>query len=176
MLIRSAWKLTLAESAVLPRSYGLELVKNLHKRMNWPMGSEAIADISYSGILGSVAVSKEVLTFRAGEEYELILCGLQDSSAQAIAQLNLTPTINLLGATFEVSDRQDEITSYEELYTLRVANEPEADRQFNLEFLTPTAFAQQGTHLPLPSPVPLGKRSYCAASGSHSRSLQRDRS
>ena len=41
----------------------------------------------------------------------------------------------------------------EQLYTTHVAQEPEPVRQFDLQFLTPTAFAQHNLQLPLPVPT-----------------------
>lgn len=153
MLIRSTWTLSLSEKAVLPRSYQLELVKQLHERMSLEMGSEKIPSISYSGIIGSCSVSKEFLTFHPDGFYSLALCGLHERAAKAIASLNLSPSLEFLGAKFDVINREDETTSYEQLYTSLVANEPEPIRRFDLHFTTPTAFAQQSIHLPLPVPA-----------------------
>ena len=58
-----------------------------------------------------------------------------------------------MGAKFDVVNREDDITSYEELYHTLVAAEPEPVRRFNLNFTTPTAFAQNRTYLPLPVPT-----------------------
>jgi CRISPR-associated endoribonuclease Cas6 len=153
MLIRSTWTLSLSDAAILPRSYQLELVKQLHERMSLEMGSKTIPSISYSGIIGSCSASKEFLTFHPDEFYSLSLCGLQERAAKAIASLNLSPSIEFLGAKFDVINREDETTSYEQLYTSLVANEPEPVRRFDLHFTTPTAFAQQSIHLPLPVPA-----------------------
>jgi CRISPR-associated endoribonuclease Cas6 len=153
MLIRSTWTLSLSEATVLPRSYQLELVKQLHERMGLEMGSETIPSISYSGIIGYCSSAKDFLTFHPEEFYSLSLCGLQEGSAKAIASLNLPCSLEFLGAKFNVINREDETTSYEQLYTTLVANEPEPVRRFDLHFTTPTAFAQQGVHLPLPVPA-----------------------
>ncbi|MDF5733479.1 MAG: CRISPR system precrRNA processing endoribonuclease RAMP protein Cas6 [Rhizonema sp. PD38] len=151
MLIHSTWILSVSEPTVLPRSYGLELVKQLHQKLGLEMGSETIPSTSYSGILGFYSTSKDFLTFHPDEFYKLSLCGLQEVAAKAIASLELE-SLEFLGAKFNIINREDETTSYEELYTTLVANEPEPVRQFNLKFLTPTAFAQSSTHLPLPVP------------------------
>jgi len=153
MLIRSTWTLSLSEAAVLPRSYQLELVKQLHERMGLEIGSETIPSISYSGIIGYCSSAKDFLTFHPEEFYSLSLCGLQEGSAKVIASLNLSSSVEFLGAKFNVINREDETTSYEQLYTTLVANEPEPVRRFDLRFNTPTAFAQQGVHLPLPVPT-----------------------
>jgi CRISPR-associated endoribonuclease Cas6 len=153
MLIRSTWTLTVAEPTVLPRSYSLELVKDLHRRMGLEIGGEGIPATTYSGILGYCSNSKDFLTFNPEEFYTLSLCGLQERTAKAIANLNLSSTLEFLGATFTVVDREDTITSYETLYQTLVASEPEPPRRFQLEFLTPTAFAQNRTYLPLPVPT-----------------------
>lgn len=151
MLIRSTWTLTVAEPMVLPRSYGVELVKELHRRMGLELGGE-MPSVTYSGLLGNCAASREFLTFHPGEFYQLCLSGLQEPAAKAIANLDLVSPLNFLGATFEPIDRQDEITSYETLYHAIVAAEPEPIKRFELKFLTPTAFAQDRLYLPLPLP------------------------
>jgi CRISPR-associated endoribonuclease Cas6 len=152
MLIRSTWTLSLSEPIVLPRSYRLELVKLLHERMGLEMGGEAIPPISYSGIVGYCLAHQDFLTFNPDEFYTFSLCGLQEKAAKAITFLNLS-SLEFLGAKFEVINRENEVTSYEQLYTTLVANEPEPVRRFDLQFITPTAFAQGGIHLPLPVPA-----------------------
>ncbi|MBW4615246.1 MAG: CRISPR system precrRNA processing endoribonuclease RAMP protein Cas6 [Desmonostoc vinosum HA7617-LM4] len=152
MLIHSTWTLGVSESTVLPRSYGLELVKQLHQQLYIEMGSEAIPSISCSGIMGLKSTSKDFVTFHPEEFYKLSICGLQQVSAKAISHLNLSDSLEFLGAKFNIVNREDETTSYEELYTELVANEPEAIRRFDLQFLTPTSFAQGGVSLPLPVP------------------------
>lgn len=153
MLIRSTWILNVSESTVLPRSYGLELVKQLHKELDLEMGGETIPPIAFSGILGLSTITKDFLIFHPEEFYRLSLCGLQDITAKTISVLNLSESLEFLGAKFNIINREDEITSYEELYTTLVANEPEPVRRFDLQFLTPTAFAQGSTPLPLPVPA-----------------------
>jgi CRISPR-associated endoribonuclease Cas6 len=152
MLICSTWTLTVAEPIVLPRSYSLELVKNLHHRMGLEIGGEATSSTTYSGILGYCSGSKDFLTFNPEELYTLSLCGLQESTAKAIATLDLGDRLELLGTTFEVGDRTNETTSYETLYQTLVANEPEPIQQLRLQFVTPTAFSQGKIYLPLPLP------------------------
>lgn len=153
MLICSTWKLTVDEPMVLPRSYGLELVKLLHQKMNLEIGSEAIPTTTYAGILGRCTASKDFLTFHPGEDYYIRLSALQETSSQAIASLKLSPALQFLGVTFNVVDRQDEVTSYEDLYHSYVVSEQELNREFQVEFLTPTAFSQNGLQLPLPVPM-----------------------
>ncbi|MBH8561131.1 CRISPR system precrRNA processing endoribonuclease RAMP protein Cas6 [Nostoc sp. CENA67] len=152
MLIHSTWTLNVSESTVLPRSYSLELVKQLHQKLGLEMGGEAIPAVSYSGIIGLISTSREFATFHPEEFYQLSLCGLNEVSAKAISHLNLSNYLEFLGAKFNIINREDEITSYEELYTTLVANEPEPIRRFDLRFLTPTTFAQGSTNLPLPVP------------------------
>ncbi|MBA3924044.1 MAG: CRISPR system precrRNA processing endoribonuclease RAMP protein Cas6 [Nostocaceae cyanobacterium] len=151
-MIRSTWTLSVSEPTVLPRAYGLELVKQLHQQLGMEIGGEAIPATSYSGILGFYSTSRDFLTFHPEEFYKLSLCGLQESAVKAIASLELAQPIEFLGAKFNVINRENEISSYEELYTTLVANEPEPVRRFDLQFITPTAFAQGGTNLPLPVP------------------------
>lgn len=150
MLIRSTWTLSLSDAAVLPRAYHLELVKELHRRLGLEVGSETLPSVGFSGIQGFYQVSKDFMSFTPDEFYTLSLCGLQENAAKAIASLNLSPSLEFLGAKFDIINREDEITSYEQLYTELVANEPEPIRRFNLKFTTPTAFAQGSTHLALP--------------------------
>ncbi len=152
MLIRSVWTLSGSQPAVLPRSYALELVKDLHQRMGLEMGGEAIPSVTYSGITGFCSASKDFLTFHPDEFYQLSVCGLQETASKAIASLDISPSLEFLGTKFDVVNREDDITSYEELYHALVAAEPEPLRCFDLKFTTPTAFAQHGTFLPLPVP------------------------
>ncbi|NER35774.1 MAG: CRISPR system precrRNA processing endoribonuclease RAMP protein Cas6 [Oscillatoria sp. SIO1A7] len=151
MLIQSTWTLSLSQAAVLPRAYALELAKELHRRMGWQMGE--IPDVSYSGILGRRSSSADFITFEANEFYTLSLCGLSAGASKAIAALDLSGGLEFLGAKFATSDRQDQTASYEELYTTLVANEPEPVLRFDLHFASPTAFAQNRNHLPLPVPA-----------------------
>lgn len=152
MLIRSTWTLTVSEPTTLPRSYSLELVKDLHCRMGLEMG-EAISSVTYSGILGFCIGSRDFITFNPDEFYQLSLCGLQETASKAIHSLDLADTLEFLGAKFNVVNCEDEITSYENLYHTLVASEPESDRRFRLKFTTPTAFAQGRIFLPLPVPM-----------------------
>lgn len=153
MLIKSTWTLTVSEPTILPRSYNLELVKQLHQQFDFEIGSESIPSTSYSGFIGFYSTSKDFLSFHPGEFYNLSLSGLSESSAKAISRLKLSETLEFLGAKFNIINREDKITSYEELYTNLVANEPEPIRKFELKFLTPTAFSQGKTNLPLPIPT-----------------------
>lgn len=151
MLTQSKWVLSVVEETVLPRAYFLELIKLLHYQMNLPFDDD-VPNITYSGLTGRYSHKQDFLTFHPGEPYQLSLCGLQERSAKAIAHLDLGDCLEFLGATFQVGDRQDETTSYETLYQTLVANEPDPVQQFNLQFLTPTAFSQGRVHLPLPVP------------------------
>ena len=153
MLIKSTWTLTVSEPTVLPRSYNLELVKQLHQQLNLEIGSEKIPSTSYSGLLGFYSTNKDFFNFHPQEFYNLSLSGISESSAKAISSLQLSDKLEFLGAKFNVINREDTITSYEELYTNLVANEPEPIRKFELQFLTPTAFSQAKTNLPLPIPT-----------------------
>ncbi len=158
MLIRATWTLKVTEPTTLPRSYRLEVVKLLHQRLGIEMGAEQIPSTTCSGILGSVTPSGDFVTFHPEEFYQLSLYGLREEASKAIADFtfpyneNSNPVLQLLGAAFLVGDRTDETTSYEELYTTLVANEPEPIRQFKLQFVTPTAFAQNRINFPLPVP------------------------
>jgi len=153
MLIRSTWILTTSESATIPRSYGLELAKILHKQMHLVMGDNIIPAVTYSGIVGSCFASKDFLTFSPDNFYKLSLCGLQEQTAKAIIDLDLSSSIELFGAKFDVVNREDKTSSYESLYHTIITTEPEPMRKFQLSFVTPTAFAQCRTHLPLPVPI-----------------------
>lgn len=153
MIIHSTWTITVETPTVLPRTYGLELVKELHRRMDLAMGEEVIPSVACSHLLGKVTPSQDFLVFQPEETYQLVLCGLQEASAKAIAHLDLSDTLEFLGAKFTVSDRHDETTSYEDLYHALVANEPEPQRQFNLQFISPTAFSQERIYMPLPIPT-----------------------
>jgi CRISPR-associated endoribonuclease Cas6 len=153
MLIRSTWTLTLNETVSLPKSYSLELAKILHTLLNLEMGSEAVPSTSFAGLIGKCSTSREFITFRPQEFYQLSLNGLQERSSKAIADLDLGDQLQFLGATFTIVNRDDEITSYEALYQEQVANEPDPAHTFDLHFATPTAFAQNRLYLPLPVPT-----------------------
>ena len=154
MLIRSTWTLKVAEPTALPRSYGLELVKQLHQRLGIEIGSEQVPSTTCSGLLGNAIAAGDFLTFSPDQQYQLTLCGLQETASKAIATLPLDSsiTLNFLGASFHILDREDEITSYENLYHTCVASEPDPIKRFDLRFTTPTSFAQNRLHLPLPLP------------------------
>lgn len=152
MLIRSTWTLTTNETAVIPRSYCLELVKQLHQKMGLEIGKEQIPSTTFSGLLGYTTSSQDFYSFLPDQVYQLSLSGLTESSSKAIANLDLANSLEFLGVKFIVSDRQNEISSYEQLYTELVAEEPETIRKFTLNFVSPASFATQGSSLPLPVP------------------------
>lgn len=153
MLIRSTWTLTTDTPLFLPKSYTLELAKLLHSQLGIAMGSEAVPSTAFSGLIGNCSASKEFVTFQSGELYQLSLSGLQENSSKAIADLDLGEQLQFLGAAFKITERVNDITSYEALYHEQVANEPEPVRQFDLRFVTPTAFSQNRLYLPLPVPA-----------------------
>ncbi|KAF3890571.1 MULTISPECIES: CRISPR system precrRNA processing endoribonuclease RAMP protein Cas6 [Nostocales] len=152
MLIRSTWTLTVSEPVFLPRAYSLELVKDLHRRMQISFADIKIPAVTYSGIIGSCSTSGDFITFSPNNFYKLSLCGLQDMTAKVISNLDLSPYFEFLGTKFDVVNRQNETTSYEHLYHTLVASEPEPIKRFYLDFITPTVFAQQRTRLALPVP------------------------
>lgn len=153
MLIRSTWTLKLSETAILPRAFGLELVKLLHQRLGLEMGGEKIPAVTCSGIKGYSTITQDFFTFYPDETYTLSLCGLETEASKAIASLDLSPALEFLGAKFDIINREYETTSYEHLYATLVANEPEPVRRFDLQFTTQTAFSQNKIHLPLPVPA-----------------------
>ena len=153
MLIQSTFTLTVSTPTVLPRSYNLELVKILHHQIGLEIANNPIPSVSYSGITGYYSTSRDFITFHSEEFYKLSLCGLNEISAKAISHLNFSDSLEFLGAKFNIINREDEITSYEELYTNLVGNEPEPVRNYELQFITPTAFSQAGSNLPLPLPT-----------------------
>lgn len=152
MLIQSTWTITPDTTAVLPRTYCLELSKQLHQKMGLTMGEEKIPSVTFSGIMGECTSAQDFLSFAPEEFYQLSLSGLSEKSAKAIASLDLGESLEFLGSKFKIIDRVDKLTSYEELYTLTVAEDPKAIRVFELDFLSPTAFNYQKLHLPLPVP------------------------
>jgi len=152
MLIRSTWTLTVSEPVLLPRAYGLELVKDLHRRMKLPFAETSTPALTYSSIIGACCASGDFITFSPDNFYSLSLCGLQDIASKAISCLELSPTLDFLGAKFDVVNRENEITSYENIYHNLVSTEPEPVKRFDLHFITPTAFAQGRNRLPLPIP------------------------
>lgn len=152
MILKSTWTFSISKPTTLPRSSNLELVKLLHYKLGLEIGGEKIPAISYSGICGHCSTSKDFFTFQPDTFYQLSLCGLSETTSKAVVNLDLAEKLEFLGATFNIINREDKITSYEELYTNLVANEPAPVRQFEMQFTTPTAFSQQSTTLPLPLP------------------------
>lgn len=152
MLSHVTWTLTPIEDAVLPRAFGLALTKELHRRLGVTLGEEAMPSTTTSGLIGKVIPTQDFLTFPKQEPYRLSLCGLQQSSSQAIAALELSPIFEFLGATFQIMGHTTQTDSYEALYQKWIAAEPEPAYQHTLKFLSPTAFSQEGLYLPLPLP------------------------
>lgn len=152
MLISSTWQIIPDETVTFPRSYSLALGKELHQRMGLSLGTEKIPSTTFAGLLGRHDGAGDFVSLTSEETYQFSLCGLSEQSGKAIASLDLGEKLSFLGGTFRVCDRIDEKTSYEELYATLVANDPEPIREFSLQFLTPTAFANKRLHLPLPVP------------------------
>jgi len=152
MLISKTLTVSPKERIPLPRHYYLELVKQLHEKLSLPMGDEQIAPVSCSGLIGNVENSGDFITFSPQETYELKLCGLNAEASSKIAQLDLSPNLEFLGGSFTILAEQQKDNSYEQLYTHFVAEEPTPVREFQFNFLTPTAFAQDRGQLPLPVP------------------------
>ncbi|WP_052128482.1 CPBP family intramembrane glutamic endopeptidase [Neosynechococcus sphagnicola] len=99
------------------------------------VGNKVITSITYYRLLGTIANTKEFLTFLPGEQYQLSLSGLQEPASKAIANLDLSPTLEFLGASFNVGDREDKKTSYKKLYHSLVASEPEPIQRMVLGFV-----------------------------------------
>ncbi|MFG6098452.1 CRISPR system precrRNA processing endoribonuclease RAMP protein Cas6 [Leptothoe sp. ISB3NOV94-8A] len=137
----------------MPRAYRLELSKQLHTQVGIELGSEAVPSTTFSGLLGEAQTADGFVTFSSGEFYQLSMSGLQEPASKAVASLSLGETLEFLGAEFSIVGREDETTSYEALYHQYVANEPEPERQLAFSFLSPTAFSQNRTYLPLPVPT-----------------------
>ncbi|KPQ40450.1 MAG: CRISPR-associated endoribonuclease Cas6 [Phormidium sp. OSCR] len=152
MLIRSHWNLTPSDTAVLPRNHHLELVKHLHEKLGLEMAGQQTPSLTFSGLVGSATRTSEFVTFHPEHIYRLSLSGLTEPTSKAIFNLDLGDKLEFLGSQFQVGDRHQNITSYDQLYTELIANEPEPNLQFDLSFLTPTSFSQKRIYLPLPLP------------------------
>ncbi len=152
MLIRSTWTLKIREETLLPFAYTPNLIKLLYAKMGIDFTNEFTPNLTFSGIVGKISKTDDFLHLTPENEYQLSLAGLEINASKAIKKLELNEKIEFLGITFEVINREDKITTYEEMYSLLVAEEPEAIRDYQLEFLTPTAFAQNKVNLPLPIP------------------------
>jgi CRISPR-associated endoribonuclease Cas6 len=153
MLLRSTWLLKPVTNQTMPHTYSVELVKFLHGKIGLKFGDGEVPNTTLAGFLGKYRKSDGFITFYEDELYQLQLTGLQESASKAIAAFDLETSFDFLGARFDVCDRQQETTTYEDLYQTCVASEPEPTRQFKLCFATPTAFAQDRLHLPLPIPI-----------------------
>lgn len=152
MLIRATWLLTVDEPVLLPRTYGLALVQDLHTKMNLTMGDTPIPNLSYSSLIGNTRSIEDFIELEPSITYQLVLCGLNTTATNAIINLDLTDTLALLGAKFHIQRQPDELSSYEELYHTSIVLEPPTIDRFTLNFLTPTAFSQNRKYLPLPLP------------------------
>lgn len=86
------------------------------------------------------------------EKYYLSLSGLEFNASNAIQNLKFNSSLDFLGIQLDVINRENKITSYEEIYSKLVANDPHSIREYTINFLTPTAFAQGKINLPLPIP------------------------
>ena len=153
MLIRSTWTLKPVREAVLPPTYTVELIKQLHVQMGLPFEHEIVPAITYSGLLGQVSTARDYVTFNSEQVYQLTIGGLQADTSSAIAALELGEQLEILGTQFQVCDRRDVKTSYESLYHDYLASEPVPQYRFLMQFLTPTAFSQGRLNLPLPMPA-----------------------
>jgi CRISPR-associated endoribonuclease Cas6 len=152
MLIRATWLLTVDEPVLLPRTYGLALVQDLHTKMNLTMGDTSIPNLSYSSLIGNTRSIEDFIELEPSITYQLVLCGLNTAATKAITNLDLTDTLTLLGTKFHIQRQPDELSSYEELYHNSIVLEPPTIDRYTLNFLTPTAFSQNRKYLPLPLP------------------------
>jgi CRISPR-associated endoribonuclease Cas6 len=152
MLIRANWLLTVNEPVLLPRAYGLGLVKDLHAKMNLQMGGSTMPNLTCSHLIGNAQSAADFIEFLPDTSYQLIMCGLNSVASSAIKDLDLTDTLALLGVKFQIERQADEVTSYEELYQRSIVLEPPAIDRYPLTFLSPTAFSHKGKYLPLPLP------------------------
>mgnify|MGYP001794196770 CR=1 FL=1 len=153
MLICSTWTLKAVSKSTLPASYRIALSKFIHQQAGIEFGQDATPRTTFSGLLGRAQRADGFVTFYPEERYQISLSGLQADSAKKIAALALPTTIEFLGTQFEVITREDQKTSYEALYHQHVADQPAPKRQLSLSFVSPTAFSQQRTYLPLPVPT-----------------------
>jgi CRISPR-associated endoribonuclease Cas6 len=153
MLIRATWTFTVDTPTVLPCSYGLALMKELHQRLGLEIGQDNIPSTTFSGLLGRIQPAQDFVTLLPDQPYLLTLCGLQKNESMAIADLTFPNEFPFLGASFRVTPQDREIIHYEDLYHRLVASDPTLERRFKLTFLTPTAFSQGKTYLPLPLPT-----------------------
>lgn len=152
MLTRANWLLTVKEPVLLPRAYGLALVRDLHRKMNLQIGDSAIPNLTCSHLIGQTKPVEDFIEFLPDIPYQLIICGLNSTATQAIQDLDLTDTLTLLGAKFHSQRQPDRTTSYEELYHRSIVVEPPPIDRYTLNFLSPTAFSQNRKYLPLPLP------------------------
>lgn len=152
MLIRSTWTLKIKNETLLPCAYTPNLIKILYAKMGLEFTKELIPHLTFSGILGKYSKSNDFYCLEKENEYKLSLSGLEINASMAIKSLELNNKLEFLGVSFQVTNREDKITTYEEIYSSLVAQQPEAIRDYRLQFSTPTAFAQNKINLPLPVP------------------------
>ncbi|WP_017295917.1 CRISPR system precrRNA processing endoribonuclease RAMP protein Cas6 [Geminocystis herdmanii] len=152
MLIKSKWTLKVNKLTLLPCAYNVVLVKNLYQKMYLDFVNIAIPEITFSGIIGNYKKEGDFYCLSPDEEYYFSLSGLETNASHAIKNLQLNSSLDFLGVNFEIINRENQITSYEELYSNLVANDPQGIKEYNIQFLSPTSFAQGKTKLPLPIP------------------------
>lgn len=153
MLIQSTWKLKINQETLLPCAYSTNLIKLLYQKMGLEFTAETLPEITFSGILGNYKKNDNFYILSPEEDYYLSLSGLELSASKAIKELNFNnDKLDFLGISFQVGNREDDITTYEQLYSELVAEDPESIKDYRLEFLTPTSFAQGKMNLPLPLP------------------------
>lgn len=152
MLIKSTWTLTVNEITLLPCSYTVFLIKNLYQKMSLDFINNPIPEITFSGIIGNCKKEGNFYILFPDEKYYLSLSGLEFNASNAIQNLEFNSSLDFLGIQLDVINRENKITSYEEIYSKLVANDPHSIREYTINFLTPTAFAQGKINLPLPIP------------------------
>lgn len=152
ILIRSTWTLKIANDSLLSCAYAPNLIKILYQKMGLDFSGEMIPNLTFSGIVGRYYKTNDFYCLSSQDEYQLSLSALDTNGSQALKSLDLKENLDFLGISFQIINREDEITSYEELYSKLVAQEPEAIKDYKLEFITPTAFTQDKVNLPLPIP------------------------
>jgi CRISPR-associated endoribonuclease Cas6 len=151
-LIRATWSVSIDQETILPRTYGFALVQELHSRMKLALGDAEVPNVTCAGLIGKTKSVEDFVVLEPETEYRLVLSGLNDVAVQAIKTLDLTDTLELLGAKFHLVRQPDDVSSYEELYEAAVLTEPVPRPLHELRFLTPTAFSQNRRYLPLPLP------------------------
>lgn len=99
-----------------------------------------IPEITFSGIIGNCKKEGNFYILFPDEKYYLSLSGLEFNASNAIQNLKFNSSLDFLGIQLDVINRENKITSYEEIYSKLVANDPHSIREYTINFFDSYCF------------------------------------